>query len=182
MRLRLLGALELFDGRGAVPVPGVGQRRILSLLAIHAAGIVSASGWPTSATSRPARYGPRWHGSAASSAPRPSATEADGYMLRGVEIDTTEFERLLARARMAALAGQGHAPPRGARVRAGAALAEFAAEEWARPEAVRLTELRASAVEDSADASLRAATSEPRWRSSRFTSPSSRSGRRPGSC
>jgi predicted ATPase/DNA-binding SARP family transcriptional activator len=78
-------------------------------------------------------------------------TTDNGYVLRHTGLDADEFERLVAVAR----AGDGHAAvaafDAALALWRGNALAEFASEDWARPTAVRLEEIRAGAFEDRAE-------------------------------
>lgn len=78
-------------------------------------------------------------------------TTSNGYVLRHTSFDADEFERLVAVAR----AGDGHSAvaafDNALALWRGNALAEFASEDWARPTAVRLEEIRAGVFEDRAE-------------------------------
>ncbi len=152
MRIRLLGSVEFIDGAGRTVVPpGVGQRRVLAILAIHGHSVVSidrlaamcevSAGAIRTAVSRLRRL----------VGETTVATVADGYVLRGVELDAAEFEALLAQARGLDARSAADVLGKALALWSGQALGEFATEEWARAEAVRLSELRAGAAEDRAE-------------------------------
>ena len=155
MHVRVLGAVEVVDRNGGVvALAGSGQRRIVAALAVHAPAAISIerladlSGVSTGAIRTAMSRIRRLIGE------ETPATVAGGYALRGASVDAVEFEDALAAAR--ALEGRAAADrfDEALRLWRGSALTEFAAEEWARPSAVRLEELRAGAVEDRAECLL----------------------------
>jgi serine/threonine protein kinase/DNA-binding SARP family transcriptional activator/WD40 repeat protein len=182
--VRVLGPLLVVDADGvAVDPGGKRQRRLLAALAIHRGDVVSVDtlidivfeGHPTEAAGRtlqtyvsrlrrsldgngsdsdgdsPGRHGPDGEG---------IERIAPGYVLTldAEHTDSGRMESLLAAAQSAAAAGD-HAKAVGLfdqalRLSHGEPYAEFAAEPWAMAEATRLTELRATAIEDRAESQL----------------------------
>lgn len=177
MWLRVLGTLELAEGTGdvggsgcTVPLRSPLLRRLLAVLAVRAGQVVSVDriadavwgdeppahidGALQNLVSRlRAALGANGDGVAL-------LTRAPGYVLHAPRdaVDATRFEDLAAQAAGAAEAGE----VRDAAALLDAALAlwcgpayaEFADEDFARAEAVRLEELRTAAVEDRIDAAL----------------------------
>lgn len=156
MRVRVLGDVDVVDEAGlTVHLPGVAQRRVIALLALQApAGVpidrladvcaVSPGAIRTTTTRLRRLVGADT-----------ITTLGHGYALVRTTIDADEFERLVddARARdgLAAVSAFDAALS----LWRGDALAEFASEDWARPTAVRLEEIRAGAFEDRAEVLLR---------------------------
>ena len=180
IRFQALGGLTITDEGEEVVVGGPRQRRLLAVLLIHRDAVVSLdrladavfAGEPTpGATTTLRSYIARIRRVVDGIDPAPRVvTQAPGYMLRvPVEaFDVACFEDLLAGAR-SRLARE---DPVGASTVLREALAlwrgeayeEFADEDWARPEAQRLGELRLVAYESLFDAELacgRAAESIP---------------------
>ena len=170
LRFHALGALTVSANGDDVSVGGSRQRRLVAVLLIHRNAVVSVdrlaeavfAGEPTPAASTTLRsYVARirrvvdGNGSGAA-----VVTQAPGYMLQlqAEAFDVTCFERLVADAGTAL--GRGDATGASATLRdalalwRGQAYAEFADEEWARPEAQRLEELRIVAHERLVDAEL----------------------------
>ncbi|HLZ38190.1 MAG TPA: BTAD domain-containing putative transcriptional regulator, partial [Mycobacteriales bacterium] len=180
MRLRVLGTLELVDGRrdGATSeaLRSTRLRRLLAVLLVHAGSVVSVDRiadviWGDSPPANPEaavhnlvsrlRAALRTAGASADDSPDPVAllTRAPGYVLQatGDAVDAACFEDLAARARACAV----DRPERAVELFdaalglwRGVAYAEFADEDFARAEASRLEELRVSAVEDRVQATL----------------------------
>ncbi|MFC6285413.1 BTAD domain-containing putative transcriptional regulator [Nocardioides sp. GCM10027113] len=182
IRFHALGGLAVTDERGGeVGIGGPRQRRLLAMLLIHRDAVVSVdrladavfAGVPTPAASTTLRsYVARTrrlidgegNGTAV-------VTRAPGYVLRvpAELFDVACFERSVAEAG----ASLGRDDPEGAAALLrealalwrGDAYAEFADEDWARPEAQRLQELRLVAQERVVEAELacgRAAEMIPR--------------------
>ena len=166
MDFRVLGALEVSRANTRVQIGSRMQRRLLALLLVHAGASVHAERivdvlWagepPRSALKGLHAYVSRLRGLLGNGA----ALEYDshGYRLRLADdaLDAWRFERLVMSARKLLA----HDPAEGADVMAGAlalwrgpAYGEFASEDFARPAAVRLEELRLEATEDAFDARL----------------------------
>lgn len=157
-----LGRLAVTENGRDVSVGGPRQRRLLAALLIHRNTVVSADrltevvfdgaptpGAATTLRSYVARIRKAVDADGAASA---VVTRAPGYLLRVPDdrFDVARFEALLADARAALVAD---APGAAALLRQALALwrgdpyAEFADEDWARPEAQRLTEERLAAHE-----------------------------------
>jgi DNA-binding SARP family transcriptional activator/DNA-binding beta-propeller fold protein YncE len=173
VEFRLLGPLDVVvDGR-SVPLGGIKQRTLLAILVLHANEVVPTDrlidelwpdGTPASALAtlqgyvsrlRKALDPDRGNGGAATIAFRPP-----GYVLTafGDQIDAYRFEQLVAEAE--ARASSGAAAEAAALLRdalalwRGAALSDFAYEQFAQAEIARLDELRLKANEDRIDAEL----------------------------
>jgi DNA-binding SARP family transcriptional activator len=162
VRFRILGPLEVDDDGSPLDLGRPKQRALLALLLVHAGAVVSADKladdlWageppddPAAALQVQVSRLRKVLGAAAVESRKP------GYRLAvdAGDVDAARFEALVAQAR--------HAPPAGAvalideamALWRGPALAEYAAEPWALPEAVRLEELRLTALEERADAEL----------------------------
>ncbi|HXV91744.1 MAG TPA: BTAD domain-containing putative transcriptional regulator [Pseudonocardia sp.] len=167
MRFRILGPLQVEDAGGPVAVGGAKPRTLLAILLVAGGEVVPADRlvaalWgddpPPGAPTALRAYVSRLRGvlgPAATLAHRPP-----GYSLslENATLDAAEFEQLVAAARTAAAAGD-HARAvadlhAALALWRGDALAEFADEEFAEAEAARLTELRASALSEHAEALL----------------------------
>ena len=167
MEIRLLGALEVLDDGGdLVGVSGAKLRSLLAALAIRPGQVVSSD----------RLIEELWGEEAPSTAPNSLqalvsklrralpdqvvVTRAPGYVLEvdTQHVDVGRFAELAAAGRAALAAGD---PTAGSTLLAealalwrGEALAEFAYEDFARAEIVRLTEERASVLEDRMEADL----------------------------
>ena len=152
MRIRLLGSIELLDDDGTpVDLRSPSLRRLLAALTVQRGAVVPAErladilgvsvGALRTSVSRLRRL----------TGERLIATSADGYALESADVDARRFETLYAQARGLATNG-GAVLNEALSLWRGDALAEFAAEEWAQAEAVRLNEMRADAFEDRLDA------------------------------
>jgi serine/threonine protein kinase/DNA-binding winged helix-turn-helix (wHTH) protein len=161
MQVRVLGAIEVLRPV-EVSLGGPTRRRALALLAFHTNQVVSLdqlidATWPNGDTPDRAEHNVQSYVHRLRTALRESGdrieTVGAGYRLRldRAELDATRFEGLLAQSRSA----EQESDPERARLLIDEALEtwrgvpyeEFADEEWVRAEVVRLTELRASAVE-----------------------------------
>lgn len=164
----------MLDDAGApVSVPGVKQRRLLALLAVHAGEVVSADRivdvlWgeeplrdPANAVQAKIAQLRRLLESRCDGAPpRVLVRRAPGYLLdlAADDIDVAVFARLASQGRDALAAGDAAAAAD--RFRAapalwrGPPLAEFAGEEFAAPAVARWEEERAAVLEDRIEADL----------------------------
>jgi DNA-binding SARP family transcriptional activator len=164
MDFMVLGPLRVQREPGdRIRLPSDAQRRLVSLLVLHAGVVVRAEDLEERLSLSP-------------SALRTSvcrvrrlvgtgvvATEPPGYVLRYDHLDVLRFELYLTAARSG--------PEDGARRRAfleqalllwrGEPYAEFAHEPWARSEVQRLTELHCGAIEDLVELELRAGAWSP---------------------
>jgi DNA-binding SARP family transcriptional activator len=171
MRFHALGGLTISDNGDEVSVAGTRQRRLVAMLLIHRNAVVSVdrladavfAGAPTPAASTTLRsYVARLRRvvDGDGSGPTFLLTKPPGYVLRVPDdaFDVGRFESMLGegRARLARDDAVGaSAVLRGAlELWRGDAYAEFADEDWARPEAQRLGELRLVAHERLIDAEL----------------------------
>jgi WD40 repeat protein/DNA-binding SARP family transcriptional activator len=170
LQFHALGGLAVTENGDAVSLGGQRQRRLVAMLLIHRNSVVSVdrlaeavfAGEPTPGAATTLRsYVARvrkvvdGNGSGAT-----LVTQAPGYLIRlpAESFDVACFERLLADARTKLT----HDDAAGALcvtrdaldLWRGSAYAEFADEEWARPEARRLDELRLVAHECLIDAAL----------------------------
>jgi predicted ATPase/DNA-binding SARP family transcriptional activator len=166
MEIRVLGRLDLGEGGTAIPVPAPKHRRLLAALAIDAGTIQTVDKLIDAV----------WNVSPPSSAPKllqvyvsqlrktltPSAirTHGSGYALEltHVSLDATRFERLVAEGKQALHDGNpalaASIMRRGLGLWRGPAYGDLAYEDFARPEAERLEELRLVAVEERIEAEL----------------------------
>ncbi len=162
MRLRVLGTLE-FAGGSATPLRSPKLRRLLAALVARTGAVVSVDKladviW---GDALPVNVDGALHNlvSRLRAALPPEIallTRAPGYLLEASreDVDAARFEDLATQARTC--------PPQRAAALLdealalwhGPAYAEFAHEDFARPEAIRLEELRAVAVEDRVEAAL----------------------------
>jgi WD40 repeat protein/DNA-binding SARP family transcriptional activator len=169
VQFHALGALTITDNGDEVSIGGPRQRRLVAMLLIHRNAVVSVdrlaeavfAGAPTSAASTTLRsYVARLRKAVEGGGPGPTVvTQAPGYMLRlpGEAFDVARFEGLLVEggkrlARDDAAAAS--AFREALELWRGEAYAEFADEDWARPEAQRLGEQRLVAYERLVDADL----------------------------
>jgi predicted ATPase/class 3 adenylate cyclase/DNA-binding SARP family transcriptional activator len=174
VKFLVLGPLEVLDGDTPVRLGGVKQRRLLAVLLVHANTVVSVDRlvdilWgdepPVDAAATLQNYVPRLRatlepGRAAGDPGTVLLTCPPGYLLHADQdqVDASDFERLVAEAQCRAAEDE---PARAAAMLAealglwrGGAFAEFADEDFARGEAVRLEELRLVALEDRIESHL----------------------------
>jgi WD40 repeat protein/DNA-binding SARP family transcriptional activator len=170
LQFHALGGLAITDDGEQVSIGGPRQRRLLAMLLIHRNAVVSVdrladavfAGEPTSAASTTLRsYVARIRKVVDGVGSGPSVvTQAPGYVLRlpGEAFDVACFERLVADAgaRLARddAVGASSVLREALGLWGGDAYAEFADEDWARPEAERLAELRLVAHERVVEAEL----------------------------
>jgi WD40 repeat protein/DNA-binding SARP family transcriptional activator len=170
LEYRALGGLTVTDDGGEVSVGGPRQRRLVAMLLVHRNTVVSAdrlgeavfAGDPTPAARTTVRsYVARLRkviaGDGSGSA---VVTRAPGYMLEVPDdaFDVARFEDLVAEGRSRLARDDAVAASSALRealaLWRGDAYTEFADEDWARPEAQRLGELRLVASENLVDAEL----------------------------
>lgn len=163
LQFQALGGLTVIEGGAEVSLGGQRQRRLVAMLLIHRNAVVSVDrladavfagdptpGAMTTLRSYVARVRKVVDGNGSGAA---LVTQAPGYMLRlpGEAFDVARFETLLADARLqlnGGDAGQAVSLLRDAlALWRGTAYVEFADEDWARPEARRLDELRLVTLE-----------------------------------
>ena len=169
MEFRILGPLEIADGRRLRQVSGTRERALLAILLIHAGEVVSADRlieelWGSDIPGNPSnalqvvvsrvRKALEVPGS-----PSLLVTRKPGYALDVPldELDAGRFGRLVAEAQQAGPADMTRAASLLAEALGlwrGPALTEFAAEGFAREEIARLEEERVRAIEMKADAEL----------------------------
>jgi WD40 repeat protein/DNA-binding SARP family transcriptional activator len=171
IRFHALGGLTVTDDGEELGIGGARQRRLLAVLLIHRGQVVSVdrlaeavfAGAPTPAASTTLRSYVARTRRLLDGAGEPGGcavvTRAPGYLLRVPDeaFDAACFEQTLARGtsrlRHDATAAA-HALREALGLWRGDAYAEFADEEWARPEAERLGELRLVAHERLVEAEL----------------------------
>ena len=167
VRVRILGPLQVEDESGPLAVGGPKPRTLLAVLLVAAGGVVPADRlvdalWgdvpPPGATTALRAYASRLRGVLGPAAPLRHRPPGYSLTLDGATLDAAEFEQLVGSARAAAAAGD-HARALAELDAAlalwrGDALAEFADDDFAAATVARLTELRASALEDRAEALL----------------------------
>ena len=163
--MRVLGSVSVeVDGR-PVPVGGPLPRRLLAVLLANRGAVLSVDRlvevlWgdepSEAATSSLHTYVSRLRRLLPPSVRLETA--APGYRLRlepgAADVDLDRFETLIAEAREADAGRTVTLLGEALDLWHGRAFGEFADEEWARPEAVRLGELQAAAVEDRVEALL----------------------------
>lgn len=170
LRFHALSGLTVTDGGDEVNLGGPRQRRLLAMLLIHRNSVVSVdrladavfAGEPTAAASTTLRSYVARIRRVVDTADSASfvMTQAPGYALRLADeaFDVARFERLLADAgslqRRDDAAGESSMLREALSLWRGDAYAEFADEDWARPEAQRLEELRLVAHERLMEAEL----------------------------
>ncbi len=167
MRFRILGPLQVEDADGPVAVGGPKPRTLLAVLLLAGGEVVPADRlvaalWgddpPPGALTALRAYVSRLRGVVGPAAPLRHRPPGYSLTLEAATLDAAEFEQLVTAARTAAAAGD-HAGALADLDAAlalwrGDALAEFADDEFAAAAAVRLTELRTTALEDRAEALL----------------------------
>ena len=166
MDFRILGPLEVRDGDREVPLRGGKQQALLALLLVNANRTLPIDAivddlWgedvPETAHKMVQIYVSRLRKVVA---PGTLHTRPPGYALQvdPDELDLRRFERLVAESRIALDAGRAEDASAGFRAALdlwrGPALAEFATEPFAQPEAGRLEELRLAVLEGRLDADL----------------------------
>ncbi len=164
IEVRLLGVVEATRGVDVLAIGGGRQRRLLAHLALmpgrpRTTESVIEALWPDGTAPTDVRQSVHTAVSrlrTALSEPGSVVARGGGYVLEGVSVDATRFADLLKQARGAtdddeAVICLGEALD----LWRGAALEEFAHEEWARVDAVRLDELRAHASDEFGEALLR---------------------------
>jgi DNA-binding SARP family transcriptional activator len=140
------------DG-GIVEIPGSSQRRLLGLLALHTTQRLRTERLADVLGMSPGSLRRSVSRLRAVLGPESLVTTSTGYVL-SCPVDAVLF--------CEEVAGAAGAPDRVAALEravgrwAGSALEEFAAEDWARAEVARLTEIRGAAVDDLADELLSA--------------------------
>ncbi len=174
MKFSVLGPLEVLERERPVELRSAKQRRLLAALLVHANSVVSSDRladilWgdapPADAAATLQTHVSRVRAvlepDRVSSDPETVlVTRAPGYVLRVEQdqMDASCFERLVADGRVALREGDPVAAAKrlceAQALWRGPALAEFADEPFARAEAVRLDELRLSALEDRIEAEL----------------------------
>ncbi|NEM08425.1 AfsR/SARP family transcriptional regulator [Geodermatophilus normandii] len=165
MHFRVLGPLQVEDGSGLVAVGGHKPRTLLAALLVARGEVVPADRlvaavWgdspPDGAPTALRAYVSRLRGVLGDAAPLRHRPPGYCLSLAAATLDADGFEQRVRTARTAAAAGD---HPRALAdldaalgLWRGDALAEFADEEFAAAEAARLTELRAGAAADRAEA------------------------------
>jgi DNA-binding SARP family transcriptional activator/streptogramin lyase len=162
LRYLILGPLEIRDGATEIALRGGRQRKLLAILVLHDGEVVSSDKlidelWAGKPPGTAAKALQGYVSSLRKQlGPETVETLGAGYRLKlGAEqVDTHEFEELLAAARLL------ERGPAAAKLREalalwrGPALADFAYEDFAQHEIERLEELRLSAVERRIDLEL----------------------------
>lgn len=172
MEYRILGPLEVWDAGRRLDIDAPKQRAILAVLILHANEVVSTDRlldlvWgdePPSGGVRTLRF----HISRLRDALQPGraqgvegvvATRAPGYVLLvdPDQLDASRFERMADEARMLLVKDPSRALDvidDALELWRGSPLSDLTYEEFARPEIVRLEELRLRVIEDRVDAAL----------------------------
>jgi predicted ATPase/DNA-binding SARP family transcriptional activator len=188
VRFRVLGPLSVDGGDGPLAVGGHRPRTLLAALLVARGEVVPtdrlvAAVWgdtpPDGAATALRAYVSRLRGVLGEAAPLRHRPPGYCLSLQAATLDAAEFEQKVRSARAAAAAGD-HARALADLDAAlglwrGDALAEFADEEFAAGEAARLTELRAGATADRAEALVelgRAAEAVPELEALVRTAPS----------
>ena len=175
LEYRVLGSVTVTVDGEPVPLGGARQRRLVAILLVHRNSVVSAdhlaeivfAGEPTPAArttlrSYVSRLRKAVDGDDAANGRSHVVTRSPGYMLTAPDdlVDTGRFEALVedGRARLAKddPVAAATAFRDALALWRGEPYAEFADEDWARPEAQRLAELRLLAHEQLIDAELAA--------------------------
>ena len=168
MELRVLGSLEVVAGGAPVPLRAPKQRRLLAALLVAQGRPLSADAlvdalWaespPPSARKLVQVYASQLRKALADGARIVTSSTGYALELEADSLDAARFERLLDEGRRALRDGNAAlADSLLTRARAlwrGAAYADVAYDDFARPEAERLEELRLIALEEWAEARLR---------------------------
>ena len=166
MDFSVLGPLEVGRDGARVRIGSRMQRRLLALLLVHDGAPVSVERvidvlWagepPSSAPKGVHAYASRLRAALGEGAPLESGPHGYRLVVDDHDLDARRFEQLVATARTYLDDDPGEAAASLAEALAlwrGPAYGEFAHEEFAQPEAVRLDELRLSATEDAFAARL----------------------------
>src|SRR3954454_14156023 len=166
MEFRTLGELEVWHADSPVPVRGAVQRSVLALLLLRANDVVRLEDLVEELWGEEAPHtAPKMIQNAVSQLRKSGmaevlATKAGGYTLRidPEQVDSTQFERLVDRARESLAAGMPEVAEQlleqANALWRGAPLADLAPESFAQSEIARLEELRLSATECSIEAAL----------------------------
>lgn len=167
MEIRVLGPLELIGDAGPIPLPAAKQRQLLAALIVHAGEIRSADVlidalWGASPPASAAKLLQVYVSQLRKVLPVPVRirTRGSGYLLdlNDGSLDCARFERLLAQGRAAWQEGNAALAAsllrRALGLWRGRAYGELADEEFARPEAEHLEELRLVALEERIQAEL----------------------------
>jgi DNA-binding SARP family transcriptional activator len=161
MRVRVLGPLEVWDDGRELPLGSGRQRALFVLLLLHADEVVSRDRlidelWgerpPASAAKVLQGYVSQLRRRLP---PDTIVTRGSGYLLRGVETDVNEFERLVERARNEEAREATLTLREALALWRGGALAEVEYEAWAQAEIASLEELRLVALEARIEVDLR---------------------------
>ena len=167
MDFRILGPLEVRDGDREVRLRGGKQRALLALLLVHANRTLAIDRivdelWGEEVPETAQKMVQIYVSHLRKLLPSGTLhTRPPGYMLalEPDQLDLNRFERLVADARAALEAGRAAEAAGGFRAALelwrGPALAEFAMEPFAQPEAARLEELRVAVLERRLEADLR---------------------------
>jgi len=164
VQFKVLGPLEVtHDGR-VVELGAPRQRAVLGFLLLHANQVVPTDRlaealWPGALPKTAAKTIHVYVSALRKALPGGHdllATRGPGYVLhvRPGELDLSEFERLVSRARGEAAAARLTTLAEALSLWRGDALADFAYEAFVHPEAARLAELRQNAVEERIEAEL----------------------------
>jgi DNA-binding SARP family transcriptional activator len=162
LEFRLLGPLEVVGEEGPLALGGQRQRALLAVLLLEAGRVVSTDRLVELVYGRepPKTATTSLHNSISALRRLLGAetveTHSPGYVLRvdSGRTDAGHFERLLSLARSTGVEERAKLLREALALWRGAALAEFAFEEFAQPEARRLEDLRLVAVEQRVDADI----------------------------
>ena len=164
MDFRILGPLEVWDGDSEIPVRGAKQRALLAVLLLNANEVVSTDRlidllWgenPPDAGATALRVRVSQLRKALGKGGDAIVTQAPGYVLRvgDAEFDLRRFEQLVGQAVDVSAEDAAERLRRALGLWRGAALVEFAYDDFARTAIARLEELRLSATEMRIDADL----------------------------
>jgi DNA-binding SARP family transcriptional activator len=155
--VKILGPIEAHRNGEWLNVGGARQRRLLAHLALRPSQTRSLDGaiaamWPDQSGPIDAKASVHTAVSRIRHALGDTSTvvtHGGGYALQNVAVDATRFTELAELARKDANPGSRAESLRAALgLWRGAALEEFSHEEWARPDAVKLDELRAHAADE----------------------------------
>jgi DNA-binding SARP family transcriptional activator len=162
LEVRILGPLEVWDGKKPLQLGGQRQRAVLALLAVHAGEVVPSERLITHLWGEsPPPTAPTALQNAVSQLRKALGAEAvetrpPGYSLGAGRdaVDSHVFERLLREARKAEPVQRVDMIRQALELWRGPALSDFAYESFAQNEAARLEELRLTAVEERIEAEL----------------------------
>ena len=171
---RILGPLEVHDGKERLPLGGAKQRSVLAILLLEANRVVSTDRliedlWPERTPGRPETAVQGYisdlrkllEPKRQSGTPfQVLTTQGPGYILRlsSDELDLRRFERLVGDGRQALAEGRVESAAPTLRealaLWRGPPLADFTYEPWAQPAIARLEELRLACLEERIEADL----------------------------